>query len=98
MQKEKQLKELLKGGNCILKKLKKHHEEEGGDGDSSSSSSSSDEFVAFFSQVDMKLVRRVLNMSRLSTDHLTWCCGKLSKINFIQRRIHVEPSFLLFPC
>ncbi|OWM69747.1 uncharacterized protein LOC116196671 [Punica granatum] len=89
--KEKKLKEVLKGGNCILRKLKRHHRDE-------EDGSSSDQVLAFFSQVDMKLVRRVLSMSRLSADQLAWCNGKLSSINFVHRRIHVEPSFLLFPC
>ncbi|XP_027351679.1 uncharacterized protein LOC113862727 isoform X2 [Abrus precatorius] len=83
--KEKRLRELLRSGSCILKKFQKHHEDE------------TDQVLYFFSQVDMKLVWRVLNMSRITTDQLTWCRSKLNKINFVNRRIHVEPSFLLFP-
>ncbi|XP_015879452.3 uncharacterized protein LOC107415607 isoform X2 [Ziziphus jujuba] len=83
--KERKLKELLKCGNCILKRFQKH-EEDGTD------------HLYFFSQVDMKLVARVLNMSRITTDHLVWCHNKLSKINFVNRKIRIEPSFLLFPC
>ncbi|XP_030517591.2 uncharacterized protein LOC115731105 [Rhodamnia argentea] len=84
--KEKKLKDLLRGGNCVLRKFQKHQEE------------TSDQVLCFFSQVDMKLVRRVLNMSRLTTDQLAWCSSKLSKIVFVHRRIHIEPSLLLFPC
>ncbi|TKY65191.1 structural constituent of ribosome [Spatholobus suberectus] len=83
--KEKRLRELLRSGSCILKKFQKHHED------------GADQVLYFFSQVDMKLVWRVLNMSRITTDQLAWCRSKLSKINFVNRRIHVEPSFLLFP-
>lgn len=87
MQKEKKLKEVLRAGSCILKRFKKHNNEEDGT-----------EHLYFFSQVDMKLVTRVLNMSRVSTDQLVWCHSKLSKINFVNRKITVEPTFLLFPC
>ncbi|XP_062106655.1 uncharacterized protein LOC133817997 [Humulus lupulus] len=83
--KEKKLKELLRSGHCILRKFQKH-QDDGSD------------HLYFFSQVDMRLVCRVLNMSRITTDQLVWCHNKLSKINFVKRKIHVEPSFLLFPC
>ncbi|KAK3212704.1 hypothetical protein Dsin_017410 [Dipteronia sinensis] len=83
--KEKKLKDILRSGNCILRKFQKQED-------------SSDQVLYFFSQVDMKLVARVLNMSKITTDQLLWCRNKLSKINFVSRKIHVEPSFLLFPC
>ncbi|XP_027929428.1 uncharacterized protein LOC114185741 isoform X2 [Vigna unguiculata] len=83
--KEKRLREVLRSGSCILKKFQKHEEDE------------ADQVLYFFSQVDMKLVVRVLNMSRITTDQLAWCRSKLNKITFINRRIRVEPSFLLFP-
>ncbi|KAA8530361.1 hypothetical protein F0562_005070 [Nyssa sinensis] len=54
--KEKKLKDLLRSGNCILRKFRKCQEE------------NSDHVLYFFSQVDMKLVSRVLNMSRITTD------------------------------
>lgn len=83
--KEKKLKDILKTGNCIVKKFKKPRENR----------SNQD---MFFSQVDMKLVARVLKMSRITTDQLSWCHMKLSKITFSDRKIHREQSFLLFPC
>ncbi|XP_024444935.2 uncharacterized protein LOC7495970 isoform X2 [Populus trichocarpa] len=83
--KERRLKDVLRSGNCILKKFQKHRED------------NSNQVLYFFSQVDMKLVARVLSMSRVTTDQLLWCHNKLSKINFVSRKIHVEPSFLLFP-
>ncbi|KAJ9147628.1 hypothetical protein P3X46_029765 [Hevea brasiliensis] len=85
--KDKKLKDTLRSGNCILRKFQKHQED-----------SSSEQVLYFFSQVDMKLVCRVLNMSKITTDQLIWCRNKLDKINFVNRKIHVEPSFLLFPC
>ncbi|XP_059643386.1 uncharacterized protein LOC132285233 [Cornus florida] len=84
--KEKKLKDLLRSGNCILRKFRKCQEDE------------SDHVLYFFSQVDMKLVTRVLNMSRITTEQLVWCRNKLNKISFVSRKIQVEPSFLLFPC
>ncbi|XP_028780541.1 uncharacterized protein LOC114736826 isoform X2 [Neltuma alba] len=83
--KEKRLREILRGGSCILKKLQKQKEEE------------TDQYLYFFSQVDMKLVWRVVNMSRITTDQLAWCRNKLTKINFVNRTLHVQPTFLLFP-
>ncbi|KAL6960757.1 hypothetical protein U1Q18_038519, partial [Sarracenia purpurea var. burkii] len=86
LRKEKKLKELLRSGNCLLRKFKKREEE------------GSEQVLYFFSQVDMKLVGRVLNMSKLTTDQLLWCRNKLTKICFVNRQIRVEPSFWLFPC
>ncbi|CAN4090667.1 unnamed protein product [Withania somnifera] len=84
--KKKKLNDALRGECCILKRFKKHKEDD------------SDHVLYFFSQVDMKLVIRVLNMSRLTTDQLVWCHNKLSRTSFLHRKIHVDPSFLLFPC
>ncbi|KAJ8625831.1 hypothetical protein MRB53_034361 [Persea americana] len=83
--KEKKLKDLLRTGHCLVKRFQKHQEEK------------SDQ-LTFFAQVDMKLVSRVLKMTRITTDQLVWCRKKLNKITFQDRRIHREPSFYLFPC
>ncbi|KAJ8485198.1 hypothetical protein OPV22_017683 [Ensete ventricosum] len=83
--KEKKLREMLGTGNCIIKKFKKPKEDR----------SNQD---LFFSQVDLKLVGRVLRMSKVKTEQLVWCHRKLSNIKFVERRIHREPSFSLFPC
>ncbi|KAK7381304.1 hypothetical protein VNO78_33894 [Psophocarpus tetragonolobus] len=83
--KEKRLNEFLKRSS-ILKKFQKHEED------------GRDNLLYFFPQVDMKLVWRVLNMSKITRDQLAWCRNKLNNINFVNRRIHIEPSFLLFPC
>ncbi|XP_052198079.1 uncharacterized protein LOC127804980 [Diospyros lotus] len=84
--KERKLKELLRSGNCILKRLRRSEEEE------------SEQVLYFFSQVDMKLVARVLNMSRITTEQLIWCRNKLSTISFVNSKIRIDPSFFLFPC
>lgn len=90
LQKERKLKDQLRSANCILKKFQKCRRDD--------DKNPSDQVLFFFSQVDMKLVSRVLNMSKLTTDQLAWCRNKLNTISFINRKIHVEPSFCLFPC
>ncbi|KAA8529427.1 hypothetical protein F0562_033774 [Nyssa sinensis] len=82
--KEKRLKDILRSGNCIVKKFQKHQEDRL-------------DQATLFARVELRLVSRVLNMSRLTTDQLVWCQMKLNKINIVSRKIHVEPSFLLFP-
>ncbi|KAG6522563.1 hypothetical protein ZIOFF_019703 [Zingiber officinale] len=84
--KEKKLKDILRTGNCLVKKFKKPKEDR------------SNEDV-FFSQVDLKLVGRVLRMPRITTEQLLWCHKKLSKIKFVERKVFREPcNFLEFPC
>uniref|UniRef100_A0A1J3JWM2 Ribosomal protein L34Ae n=1 Tax=Noccaea caerulescens TaxID=107243 RepID=A0A1J3JWM2_NOCCA len=86
--KEKRLKHVLKSERCIIRRFHKQKEED----------STEDQVLHFFSQVDMKLVTRVLNMSKLTKDHLVWCHNKLNKISFVNRRLLLDPSFCLFPC
>lgn len=84
--KEKRLKDLLRTGNCIVKKFKKPKEDRTNQN-------------LFFSQVDMRLVARVLRMPRITSEQLQWCRAKLDKIMLVEnRRIHREAAFLLFPC
>ncbi|XP_043725050.1 uncharacterized protein LOC122671726 [Telopea speciosissima] len=83
--KEKKLKDILRSGNCIVKRFQKRQEDRS-------------DLILLFPQVDMKLISRVLNMSRITSEQLVWCHKKLNKINFVDRKIHREPSFLLFPC
>ncbi|EYU34658.1 hypothetical protein MIMGU_mgv1a019730mg [Erythranthe guttata] len=84
--KERKLKDILRSENCILRKFRKSNEDD------------SDQALHFFAQVDMKLVSRVLNMSKITMDQLIWCRNKLSRISFVNRKINVESAFLLFPC
>ncbi|KAF3789363.1 hypothetical protein EJ110_NYTH18767 [Nymphaea thermarum] len=83
--KEKRLKDLQRTGNCLVKRLQK--QQQGGWMDES----------LFFSLVDMKLVGRVLRMSRVRSDHLEWCQSKLLRVTFRGRKLVRDPSFLLFP-
>ncbi|XP_017231738.1 uncharacterized protein LOC108206069 isoform X2 [Daucus carota subsp. sativus] len=87
--KARKLKDQMRSSHCILKKFRNCQEED---------SSSSNQVLFFFSQVDLKLVSRVLSMSKLTMEQLAWCRSKLSSISFINRKVHVEPSFSLFPC
>ncbi|XWS23192.1 hypothetical protein CRYUN_Cryun29cG0100000 [Craigia yunnanensis] len=84
--KEKRLKEIQRSTNCILKKFRKQHQRNLLD------------HALFIAQVELKLVSRVLNMLKITTDQLVWCHEKLQKINFSSRKIEIEPSFTLFPC
>nr|GMD55404.1 uncharacterized protein LOC109151335 isoform X1 [Ipomoea batatas] len=88
--KERKLKDILRSENSMLRGFSRckekdtyHHHHH--------------HVLYFFSQVDMKLVSRVLNMSAITRDQLQWCHNKLSTISFQQTKIHVQPSFLLFP-
>ncbi|KAM2975751.1 hypothetical protein FF1_001878 [Malus domestica] len=85
--KNMKLKEILRSRNSMLKRFRKHEEEEG-----------TDDHLYLFSEVDMKLVTRVFNMSSVTTDQLEWCRDMLSKICFVNRKLCVDPSVLLFPC
>ncbi|KAJ0763486.1 hypothetical protein HanPI659440_Chr08g0281131 [Helianthus annuus] len=84
--KERKLKDMLRTGNCIVKKFQKQQE------------TILDQHM-FVSQVELRLVSRVLSLPRLSRDQLGWCQSKLNNIRFVDRKIQVEDSlFLLFPC
>ncbi|CAK8536751.1 unnamed protein product [Lathyrus sativus] len=84
--KDKKLKDIIRTGNCLVKKFQKHHEDQ----------LNHEQLVA---QVGLKLISRVINMSQLRKEQVLWCSEKLNRIKFLSRKIvHVEPSFLLFPC
>lgn len=84
--KEKRLKDIVRTGNCIVKKFQKHHEDQ----------LDHEQLVA---QVGLRLISRVVNMSKLTKEQLIWCNEKLHLIKFLSRKIvQVEPSFMLFPC
>ncbi|MED6130528.1 hypothetical protein PIB30_001614 [Stylosanthes scabra] len=84
--KEKWLKDLVRSGNCIVRKFQKHHELE----------LDHEQLVA---QVGLRLISRVLSMSKLRKEQVLWCNEKLHRIRFLSRKnVQVEPSFSLFPC
>ncbi|KAL0431713.1 UNVERIFIED_CONTAM: hypothetical protein Sradi_0797300 [Sesamum radiatum] len=84
--KERKLKDVVRSESCILRKFQRSREDDW------------DQLLYFFAQVDVKLVCRVLNMSKITRDQLVWCSNKLSRISFVNRKIYVEPAFSLFPC
>ncbi|CAA2968220.1 Hypothetical predicted protein [Olea europaea subsp. europaea] len=83
--KERRLKEIARSRNCIVKKFQKHRECQLNN-------------ALFTSRVELRLVSKVLGLSRLTMDQLVWCQKKLNNINFASRKVIVEPSFSLFPC
>ncbi|KAK3223049.1 hypothetical protein Dsin_010074 [Dipteronia sinensis] len=86
--KDKRFKELLRSGSCIVKKFQNQHTED----------RVRLNHAMFFAQVELRLVSRVLNMSKLTAEQLLWCHEKLANINLSNRKLLLEPSFLLFPC
>lgn len=87
--KERKLKEISRSENCILRRFRRCRD----DGEDEW-----DQVLSFFCQVDMRLVSRVLRMPRITRDQLIWCHDKLNRISFVNRKMCVEPGFLLFPC
>ncbi|XP_010470958.1 PREDICTED: uncharacterized protein LOC104750805 isoform X2 [Camelina sativa] len=86
--KEKKLKEILRSQSCIIvKKLKKN--------ESKSSVGLKDDLL--IAQIELRLVSRVMNISKLTTEKLVWCKEKLDRISFNGRKIHMESSFSLLP-
>ncbi|KAL2946759.1 hypothetical protein AAZX31_20G032600 [Glycine max] len=85
--KERKLKDIVRSGNCIVRKFQKHHEEQ----------IQLDE-EQLLAQVGLRLVSRVMHMKKLRKDQLMWCNEKLNRIKFDGRKVQVEPSFLFFPC
>lgn len=81
--KERRLKENIRSKSCIVKMMQKQED--------------CDQICTC--EVELKLVSRVIGLARVNTDQLIWCQNKLRNINFVnRRRVHLEPSFLLFPC
>lgn len=83
--KEKKLKEILKAANCVVKKLKKTQENRLN-------------CQVLKARIDMKLISRVMKMTRITNHQLLWCSKKLNNISFEDGKIHRVSSFLLFPC
>ncbi|KAK4426198.1 hypothetical protein Salat_1388300 [Sesamum alatum] len=84
--KERKLKDVVRSESCILRKFQRSREDDWG------------QLLHFFAQVDVKLVCRVLNMSKITRDQIVWCKNNLSRISFVNRKIYVDPAFSLFPC
>ncbi|CAI0377437.1 unnamed protein product [Linum tenue] len=86
--KDKKLKEILKTGNCLLRKFQRNQGYE----------ECSRQREVVVAQVELKLVSRVLSMNSVTIEQLIWCHEKLGKVRLSNRKVFVEPSFLLFPC
>ncbi|XP_058746005.1 uncharacterized protein LOC131618866 [Vicia villosa] len=85
--KERMVKDKLRSGNCIVRKFQKHNKDQ-----------IQLDHDMLLAQVGLKLISRVINMKKLRKDHLIWCTDKLNQINFVDKKIQVKSSFLLFPC
>ncbi|KAL5123275.1 60S ribosomal protein L34 [Glycine soja] len=72
--KDRRLKDIVRTGNCIVKKFQKHHEDQ----------LDHEQLVA---QVGLRLISRVVNMSKLRKEQLIWCNEKLHRIKFLSRKI-----------
>ncbi|XP_019154854.1 PREDICTED: uncharacterized protein LOC109151335 isoform X2 [Ipomoea nil] len=81
--KERKLKDILRSENSTLRGFSRWKEED----TDHHHHHHHHHVLYFFSQVDMKLVSRVLNMSAITRDQLQWCHNKLSTISFQQTKI-----------
>ncbi|CAA7395047.1 unnamed protein product [Spirodela intermedia] len=86
-QKQRKVKGELCASKCLVRRFRKLRR-----------GRSTNQEDLFFAQVDVKLVARVLSMAAVTTEQLSWCLRKLSKITSAERKLRREPSFLLFPC
>ncbi|XP_047322524.1 uncharacterized protein LOC124926359 [Impatiens glandulifera] len=91
--KEKRVKGIVKSGNCIVRKFQKKQKE------GRRRRREKDEWTErqLIAQVELKLVGRVMNKTRLTQDQLIWCQMKLNNLAVIKGNIQIEPSFMLFP-
>lgn len=81
--KELKVRELQRRGRCLIKRLDPMARGEG--------------IEILMALVDIKLVSRVLRMSRISTDHLQWCQKRLGKLSVRKGKIHRARGAVLFP-
>ncbi|XP_038891903.1 uncharacterized protein LOC120081255 [Benincasa hispida] len=74
---ERKLKNLMRGSNrCSVEKLGKQEE-----------AGLSYSLILLIAQVDLKLISRVLRMTRLTVNQLLWCNEKLDQLAFINRKL-----------
>ncbi|CAN0896570.1 hypothetical protein LINGRAHAP2_LOCUS18580 [Linum grandiflorum] len=86
--KDKKLKEIMKTGNCLLKKFQRNQGRQ----------ECRKQMELVVAQVELKLVSRVLSMTKVTAEQLIWCHEKLGKVRLCNRTVTIEPSFVLFPC
>lgn len=81
--KELKVRELQRRGRCLIKRLDPVARGEG--------------IEILMALVDIKLVSRVLRMSRITTDHLQWCQKRLGKLSIRKGKVHRARGTVLFP-
>lgn len=84
--KEARLQELKRRRKCVRQKLRP---------DLSLSKEEATEILLGF--IDIKIISRVLKMSRITKDHLRWCEEKLDKLVVSQGKLHRDYSPVFFP-
>lgn len=84
--KEARLQELKRRRKCVRQKLRS---------DISLSKEEATEILLGF--IDIKIISRVLKMSRISKDHLRWCEEKLNKLVVSNGKLHRDYSPVFFP-
>ncbi|XXG51465.1 hypothetical protein AAC387_Pa03g0019 [Persea americana] len=57
-----------------------------------------EEVELFFALIDIKVMSRVLKMTKISKEQLLWCEEKMSKLDFSGSKLQRNGSPLLFPC
>ncbi|KAK4267719.1 hypothetical protein QN277_024462 [Acacia crassicarpa] len=48
--------------------------------------------------IDVKIISRVLRMTRITNEQLFWCEEKMKKLDLSSSRLERDPSPILFPC
>lgn len=51
-----------------------------------------------FGVVDIKIISRLVKMSRITNEQLLWCEEKMNKLDVSNGKLRRDPSPLLFPC
>ncbi|XP_022724383.1 uncharacterized protein LOC111281063 [Durio zibethinus] len=57
-----------------------------------------EDFPLLFGLIDIKIISRVLRMSRISKEQLFWCEEKMKKLDLSDGKLQRDPSPILFPC
>lgn len=81
--KKVKVQELQRRGKCLIKRLDPVARGQG--------------IEILMALVDMKLISRVLKMSRITSDHLQWCQKKLGKLSIREGKVHRARCTVLFP-
>lgn len=48
--------------------------------------------------IDIKILSRVLRMTKITKEQLFWCEEKMKKLNVSHSRLERDPCPILFPC